>query len=126
MDWRENKFRIFNIEVGYSVVNRKLMVMTFFLIFGFFQSPAAKADQRLNVAIPGGSAQDLLNMTTIPPEVSDASGDGSVLRYCTNPSGRIVRQGQDGYEDCLRLARGKKPLAQPSIGPDHGIVIQAQ
>jgi hypothetical protein len=104
-------------------------VIAILMGLGMFGSLAgtAFADQQLNVNVPGGGAADLLNMTTIPSEVSDSSGDPSLQRYCTNPSGRIVRQGQQGYEECLRLAQGKKPTTQPSnVGSDHGIVVHSQ
>ena len=86
----------------------------------------ALADQRLNVSVPGGGAQDMLNMTTIPPEVSDSSGDHTLQRSCTNPSGRVIRQGQQGYDDCLKMARGKKSEVDTNVNSNNGIFVHSQ
>ena len=96
------------------------------MIAVFFASTAVWADQQVNVHVPGGGAQDMLNMTTVPAEISDTGGNTSDQRYCTNPSGRFIRKGQDGYENCLALARGKKPTVIPTATSDQGIVIQSK
>lgn len=104
-------------------MNRKLTIAVFVLNFSLFLTMAARADQQLNVNVPAGGAQDMLNMTTIPTEISDSNGDASLQRYCTNPSGRVIRQGQPGYEQCLQTARGKTPTAQVSSTPDSSKII---
>jgi hypothetical protein len=71
----------------------------------------AFADQRVDVNIPGGGAQDLLNMTTVPSEISDGAHDSSVTRSCTTPHGRVVREDENGYNDCMK---GKKTPPSPA------------
>jgi hypothetical protein len=74
--------------------------------------------------IPAGGAQDMLNMTSVPPEISNSEADHTFQRSCTNPSGRIIPQGQAGYQECLELARNKK--AKPSDNGDSKIIVQPQ
>jgi hypothetical protein len=97
-----------------------------YVILAFALTSPAWADHCLNVAVPGGGAQDMLNMTTIPSEVSDSNGDPTLQRSCTAPSGRVIHMGQPGYDECLQLARGKKPAAQPTANSDSGIVVHSQ
>ena len=85
--------------------------------------------------LPAGGAQDMLNMTTIPSAISDTESSPLFQRSCTNPSGRIIAQGQTGYKECLDLARAKKPNAgdtpPPVVQDDSGgngskIILQPQ
>lgn len=66
---------------------------------------AALADQRLNVNVPGGGAQDLLNMTSVPSDISNSEGDPTMQRSCINSAGRRVRESEDGYRACLAQAQ---------------------
>lgn len=109
-------------------MNRGLTIGVLVLNLSLFLATAALSDQQLNVNVPGGSAQDMLNMTTIPSEISDSNGDPSMQRFCTNPSGRIIRQGQPGYQQCLEEARGKKPTnaVTPTAQTKDGSTIEVK
>jgi hypothetical protein len=76
----------------------------------------ASADQKIDVHVPGGGAQDLLNMTSVPSEISDSTHDNSMTRACTTPHGRVIRENEPGYSDCMALLQGEK-LPSPSPKP---------
>jgi hypothetical protein len=85
------------------------------------------ADQRLNVNVPGGSAEDMLNTTNVPADVSNLGSDPTLPRSCTNSIGRVIRKGEDGYDDCMASARGHRPKPSPGPSDDgHTITIQSR
>jgi len=87
---------------------KSLYAIAFLLVL----SSAALAEQKLNVNIPGGGAQDLLNMTTIPSTISDHSRDYSIIRSCTNAEGRIIYQGSPEYRHCIATTEHLKGVSK--------------
>src|SRR6185437_4829075 len=93
-------------------------------------SAPAWGEQKLDVNIPGGGAQDLLNMTTIPSTISDHPPDYTMTRSCTNREGRVVHQGDPEFKHCIAVTERLKtaPAAkEPSTqGSPNVITIQEQ
>ena len=88
-----------------------------FVLFLVLSSSLAFAEQQIPVGISGGGAADLLNMTTTPPALQDSHRDDDGVRhFCTDRYGRIVREDDQNYADCLRNKKATDPsqVAQPS------------
>ena len=93
------------------------MMKTLLLIFivASFSIATAVAEQKVDVNIPAGGAQDLLNMTTIPQSITNKEGDHTMTTACTNAQGRVVYQDEEGYQRCIdSTEHHKKTVPQPA------------
>lgn len=93
-----------------------LYLILFSALFALSAQPSF-ADQKLNVNIPGGGAQDMLNLTQVPPDLATAPAHPGEQRSCVTPHGRLVRETEAGYKECLAAAKGTKPAPSATTKP---------
>jgi hypothetical protein len=85
----------------------RLLLVAFLLV-----SAMALAEQNVPVNVPGGGAQDLLNITT----PMDGQVENTGVRFtCTDSYGRPSHRGEPYFDDCMKQKRGSTgPKASPS------------